>query len=158
MCQSWASARMDNFFVFSHTASIDVLRFQITNWSYVPGLGGSGECPVIKSPPLQDKNRLSFYLHLRPKRRFFARTQFGLSMAACSLEQLWLCSAETCFEVVLLLILICYWNLYLSWKKSHVMSSIYLLSKFRFLELWLAQNLEITEEVSLIRDRDVTTT
>jgi len=38
------------------------------------------------------------------------------------------------------------------------MSSIYLLSKFRFLELWLAQNLEITEEVSLIRDRDVTTT
>jgi hypothetical protein len=38
------------------------------------------------------------------------------------------------------------------------MSSLYLLSKFKFLELGLAQNVEINVDVSLIRDRDVTTT
>jgi len=38
------------------------------------------------------------------------------------------------------------------------MSSIYLFSKFKCLKLWLAQNLEINVEVSLLRDRNVTTT
>jgi len=37
------------------------------------------------------------------------------------------------------------------------MTSLYILYKFKFLELWLAQNLEIKVEVSLIRDRHATT-
>ena len=59
---------------------------------------------------------------------------------------------------MVLLIFIWYWILYIFWKKSYVMSSLYLLSKLKFLDLWLAQNLDINVEVSLIRDMDVTTT